>query len=109
MKMSNLEHYFENILYDNGLYDDDPNMEFLTKEEIEAVRTCASYILYSIFCNRERFLKFVKEFETDPIDCIEAIKKIDDIINISNIAIQEDVIKYKMICDVIKKLKKGEL
>ena len=98
--MSNLEHYFENILYDVGLYDDDPNMELLTKEEIEAVRTCASYILYTQFAGRENFLKFAKEYDVDPIACIDVVKKIKDIINIPNI--QEDVIKYKMICDVIK-------
>lgn len=102
--MSNLEHYFENILYDTGLYDDDPNMEFLTKEEIEAVRTCANYILYTQFYDRERFLKFAREYDVDPIACIDVIKKIKDIINIPNTVIQEDVVKYKMICDVIKEV-----
>ena len=99
--MSNLEHYFENILYHEGLYDDDPNMELLTKEEIEAVRTCASYILYTQFYDRERFLKFARENEVDPIDCIDVVKKIKDIISTST---EEDLIKYKMICDVIKEV-----
>lgn len=104
--MSNLEHYFENILYQDWLYDDDPNMEFLTKEEIDAVRTCASYILYTQFCSRERFLKFAREYDVDPIDCIEIVKQIKNIINNPNAAIQDDLTKYKMICDVM--LKYGE-
>ena len=35
---------------------------------------------------------------------VEAIRKIKQIINISNCVIQEDVLKYKMICEVIEKL-----
>ena len=76
-------------------------MKFLTKEEIEAVRTCASYILYTQFCDRERFLKFAREYDVDPIACIDAVKQINNIINLP---IQEEAIKYKMICDVIKEV-----
>ena len=99
--MSNLEHYFENILYDVGLYDDDPNMELLTKEEIEAVRICASYILYTQFCDRERFLKFAREYDVDPIDCIDIVKQIKGIIATPE-AVYSPETKYYMICNVMK-------
>lgn len=35
------------------------------------------------------------------IQALKAIEKIKQIVNISNSVIQEDVIKYKMICEVI--------
>ena len=36
------------------------------------------------------------------IDGLEKLEKIQDIINIDNFTIQEDVLKYKMICEVMK-------
>ena len=36
------------------------------------------------------------------IDALKQIKAIEDIINVSNLTIQEDVLKYKMILDIIK-------
>lgn len=56
--MSNLEHYFENLL----LYGEDckgePNKKSLSKSEQEAVRICADYVIYTLFCGREDFLKY---------------------------------------------------
>lgn len=42
------------------------------------------------------------------IRALRAIGKIKEIINISNFVIQEDVLKYKMICEVIEKMDGGE-
>ncbi len=36
------------------------------------------------------------------IEALEQIKAIEGIIDVSNITIQEDVLKYKMIVDVVK-------
>ena len=36
------------------------------------------------------------------IEALSKMEAIEDIINVSNLAIQEDVLKYKMIVDVVK-------
>lgn len=59
--MSNLEHYFENLLYYgkdiyNGL-----NKQSLTPDEQNAVEVCAQYVIYTLFDNREAFEKFIDE------------------------------------------------
>lgn len=36
------------------------------------------------------------------IEALEQIKAIESIINVSNLTIQEDVLKYKMIVDIVK-------
>lgn len=62
--MSNLEHYFENLLFEGKDCLNDVNKNSLTKEEQEAVEACAAYVLYSIFCNRDNFKEFIY---SDPI------------------------------------------
>lgn len=59
--MSNLEHYFENLLYYgkdvyNGL-----NKQSLTPDEQNAVEVCAQYVIYTLFDNRQAFEKFIDE------------------------------------------------
>ena len=51
--MSNLEHYFENLLFDGKDVNGDLNKNSLTKEEQNAVEVCANYVLYTLFCGRE--------------------------------------------------------
>lgn len=58
--MSNLEHYFENLLFDGCDCKGEPNKKALTKSEQEAVEICADYVIYSLFMNREEFLKFAR-------------------------------------------------
>ena len=47
--MSNIEHYFENMLFYGEDITGNPNKNALTKEEQNAVEECASYVLYSLF------------------------------------------------------------
>ena len=62
--MSNLEHYFENLLFNGEDCRGDVNKNTLTKEEQEAVEICAQYVIWSIFDGREEFKNFIKhEFE----------------------------------------------
>lgn len=58
--MSNLEHYFENLLFYGQDIKGDWNKNTLTDAEQEAVRICADYVLYDIFLNRDDFLKFIR-------------------------------------------------
>ena len=61
--MTELEHYFENLLYDGHDVADDANKKCLTLEEQRAVEICADYILYTTFNGREDFYKFVNPDE----------------------------------------------
>ena len=66
--MSNLEHYFENLLFEGKDCRGDVNKNSLTKEEPEAVEACAAYVIYSIFCGRDDFKKFIhSDGELEPI------------------------------------------
>jgi hypothetical protein len=68
--MSNLEHYFENLLHHGADIKGEPNKNALSKEQQEAVEECATYVIYTIFCGREDFLArntVVKELEQDSI------------------------------------------
>lgn len=56
--MSNLEHYFENLLYHGRDVQSDVNKNSLSEEQQDAVEQCAQYVLYSIFENREHFYRF---------------------------------------------------
>jgi len=58
--MSNLEHYFENLLFEGSDCKGDPNKKRLTKSEQDAVEICADYVIYSLFNGREDFLKFAR-------------------------------------------------
>ena len=51
--MSNLEHYFENLLFTGKDVNGDLNKNLLTKEEQNAVEVCANYVLFTLFCGRE--------------------------------------------------------
>lgn len=42
------------------------------------------------------------------IEALQIIQKLKEIINIPNLVIQEDVLKYKMICEVIEKMDEVE-
>ena len=57
--MSNLEHYFENLLFHGEDCKGEPNKKQLTKLEQQTVEECADYIIYSLFGSREEFLSFV--------------------------------------------------
>lgn len=59
--MSNLEHYFENLLYHGRDIKGEDNKNSLSEEEREAVEICADYVLHTIFDNREHFLNSMKE------------------------------------------------
>lgn len=45
--MSNIEHYFENLLFHGHDIKGESNKKALSKEVQEAVEECAQYILYS--------------------------------------------------------------
>lgn len=55
--MSNLEHYFENLLFCGQDAKNNCNKNSLTRAEQEAVEICAQYVIYSVFNNREEFLE----------------------------------------------------
>ena len=57
--MSNLEHYFENLLYEGLDYEDEINKSQLTAEQIDAVETCATYITYTFFCGKDELKKYI--------------------------------------------------
>ena len=56
--MSNIEHYFENLLFYGEDVTGNPNKNALTKEEQNAVEECASYVLYTLFCGRAHLIEF---------------------------------------------------
>lgn len=45
--MTNVEHYFENLLFHGQDIKGEPNKNSLSKEVQEAVEECVQYILYS--------------------------------------------------------------
>lgn len=57
--MSNLEHYFENLLFHGKDIRDEPNKNALSKEEQEAVEICASYVKYSLFHGDEDLKEYL--------------------------------------------------
>jgi hypothetical protein len=61
--MSNIEHYFENLLFNGRDCMGEPNKRTLTEEEQRAVEVCADYIIYTTFGNRDEFLKYVRGWE----------------------------------------------
>ena len=56
--MSNLEHYFENLLFYGEDVVGDLNKNSLPPEVQDAVEQCADYVLYSLFGNRKLFLEW---------------------------------------------------
>lgn len=51
--MSNLEHYFENLLYMGKDVTGNWNKDALTLEQQEAVEICYQYIKYTMFCGED--------------------------------------------------------
>ena len=58
--MSNLEHYFENLLFNGCDCYGEPNKKALTKQEQQAAKVCADYVIYSLFGSREAFCSWRK-------------------------------------------------
>ena len=61
--MSNLEHYFENLLFLGKDVNGEWNKNSLTKEEQNAVEICANYVLYTLFCGRDKLKEFLEKCE----------------------------------------------
>jgi len=59
--MSNEEHYFENLLFHGEDCKSNCNKNSLTPEAQRAIKICADYVIYTIFGNRENFLKFLED------------------------------------------------
>lgn len=57
--MSNLEHYFENLLYLGRDIGDGVNKNQISKDQQEAVYECANYVLYTIFAGRDDFKTYM--------------------------------------------------
>lgn len=57
--MTYVEHYFENLLFNGKDVPGNYNKDSLTLREQRAVEECAQYVLYSIFPDRTKFLKFM--------------------------------------------------
>lgn len=58
----------------------------------------------------DRYIDYcgVNEAVNMAIKALRVVGRIKEIINISNFVIQEDVLKYKMICEVVEKMGGGE-
>lgn len=57
--MSNLEHYFENLLYYGEDIKGEANKNALTEEQQKSVEQCAQYVIYSLFGTREHFDEWI--------------------------------------------------
>lgn len=58
--MSNLEHYFENLLFEGQDCGGNCNRNALTPEQREAVEICADYVICTLFWNRDLFLSWAR-------------------------------------------------
>lgn len=56
--MSNLEHYFENLLH-YGV--DNIHEDVLSEEQKETVKVCVNYVLYNIFYGKKDFLDYIQK------------------------------------------------
>lgn len=64
--MTNLEHYFENLLFLGRDVCNDVNKKSLSEKEQNAVEVCYSYILYNIFNgDKEALQKWLKEDKSE--------------------------------------------
>ena len=74
----------------------------MTREEAIVILENEAEYLYGddMPYNREAFKMAIK--------ALQATGEIKEIINISNFVIQEDVLKYKMICEVVEKMNSEE-
>ena len=59
--MSNLEHYFENLLFYGADIGGEWNKKYLSEEEQKAVEVCADYVIYTLFYGREDFEAWLKK------------------------------------------------
>ena len=66
--MSNLEHYFENLLFDGRDIPGDWNKNALSEEQQSAVEECADYVIWSLFDSRERFLRIIHLYSDGALD-----------------------------------------
>ena len=58
--MTCLSHYFENLLFNGEDINGNPNKNYLTKDQQEAVEECADYVINTLFDGREDFIKFTE-------------------------------------------------
>lgn len=55
--MTTQEHYFENLLYHGKDTNGEYNKNALSKEVQEAIEICANYVIYTMFNERDDFIK----------------------------------------------------
>lgn len=67
--MSNLEHYFENLLFLGKDVNGDWNRNSLTKEEQNAVEECAQYVLYTLFNGRNELKTHLYSDAVEVVRC----------------------------------------
>lgn len=91
--MSNLEHYFENFLFYGKDLTGEPNKNALSKEQQEAVETCANYIIFVIFCGREDLIKYARRDQDPGEDLIYRQAAIDSIWDGTNMDIYTSEVK----------------
>ena len=61
--MSNLEHYFENLLVNGKDVSGGVNKNALTADEQNAVEVCAQYVIYTLFGGRDELNRFLRDYE----------------------------------------------
>ena len=69
--MSNLEHYFENLLYYGEDIKGEANKNALTEEQQKSVEQCAQYVIYSLFKTREHFDEWINREPASPWHRVE--------------------------------------
>lgn len=70
----------------------------MTREEAIVILENEAEYLY------EDDMPYNREAFKMAVDALEAVEKIKQIINIPNFVIQEDVLKYKMICEIVERI-----
>lgn len=69
--MTNLEHYFENLLYHGEDVKGEANKNALTEEQQKSVEQCAQYVIYSLFGTREHFNEWINREPASPWHRVE--------------------------------------
>ena len=69
--MTNLEHYFENLLYYGEDIKGEANKNALTEEQQKSVEQCAQYVIYSLFGTREHFDEWINREPASPWHRVE--------------------------------------
>ena len=75
--MTNLEHYFENLLYHGEDIKGEANKNALTEEQQKSVEQCAQYVIYSLFGTREHFDEWINREPASPWHRVEEPPKED--------------------------------